>query len=117
MADYSKQRLSASSNGRGIKLVETASPGTLLHTAVSGSTDMDEVWLYVTNNHTAALTVTIEWGGTTNPDDRIQMSIPPRTGLYLLVPGLVLQGGVSVRAFAQTANLLSMFGWVNRITG
>lgn len=117
MATFAKQKLSGSTNGRQIKIAATASPGTLIHTAVAGSVDWDEVWLYVTNNHTAALTLTIQWGGTTNPDDSIPMSIPSKTGLYLIVPGLVLQNGLAVRAYAQTTNLLTISGWVNRIVG
>lgn len=116
MATYSKYRLSGSSNGRQIKVGATATPGTLIHTAVTGTIDMDEIWLYVTNNHTAALSLTIEFGGTSSPDDLIQMSIPAKTGLFLIVPGFLLNNSLVVRAFAQTANLLCISGWVNRIT-
>jgi hypothetical protein len=100
-----------------IKIAQTATPGTLLHTAVAGIVDQDEVWLYVTNNHTANLTLTLELGGVTSPDDLVQFSVPFKSGLYLILPGFVFNGGVAIRAFAQTANLLSISGWVNRITG
>jgi hypothetical protein len=116
MATYSKLKLSGSTNGRQIKLAATSTPGTLIHTAVAGTVDMDEVWLYVTNNHTASLSLTIEFGGTASPDDLIQMSIPSKQGLYLIVPGFLLNNGLVIRAFAQTANLLCISGWVNRIT-
>lgn len=117
MADFSKLKLSGSTNGRGIKLVPTATPGTLLHTAVPELTSYDEIWLYMTNNHTADVAVTIEFGGTTNPDDRIQMTIPSKTGLYLVVPGLILTNSLIVRAYAATANVISVHGFVNRIVG
>jgi hypothetical protein len=116
MAAYSKNRLSGSTNGRQIKIAATATPGTLIHTAVAGIIDMDEIWVYVTNNHTASLSLTLEWGGVTSPDDLIQMSIPSKTGLYLIVPGFILNNGLVVRAYAQTANLLCVSGWVNRVT-
>jgi hypothetical protein len=116
MAIYEKQKLSGSTNGKQIKLAATSTPGTTVHTAVSGTTDYDEVWLYVTNNHTASVNLTIEWGGTSSPDDLIQMSIPSKTGLYLIVPGLVLQNGLAAKAFASVANVLCISGWVNRIT-
>lgn len=115
MATYTKMRLSGSSNGRAIKIGATATPGTLIHTAVAGTVHLDEIWLYVTNNHTGSLVLTLEFGGTTSPDDLIQMSIPSKTGEFLIVPGFVLQNGLAVRAFAQTANLLCIQGWVNRI--
>ena len=42
-----------------------------------------------------------------------------QAGLYLVVPGLVIQGNATakvVRAFAATASQISIFGYVNRIT-
>jgi len=116
MATFTKLKLSGSTDGKQIKVAATATPGTTIHTAVSGTSDYDEIWLYVTNNHTAAVALTIEFGGTTSPDDLIQQSIPAKTGLYLLVPGLVLQNGAVVKAFAGTTNVISVSGWVNRIT-
>lgn len=115
MAQFIKEKLSGSTDGRQIKVAATASPGTLIHTAVSGIIDWDEIWVYATNNHTAALSFVVQWGGTSSPDDLIQMSIPSKTGLYLVVPGLVLRNGSIVRAYAGSANLICVSGWVNRI--
>lgn len=115
MAQFTKELLSGSTDGKQILVAATASPGTLIHTAVAGLIDKDEIWLYATNNHTAALALTVQWGGTSSPADHIQMSIPSKSGLYLLVPGLVLRNGMIVRAFAGTTNLISISGWVNRI--
>lgn len=116
MATYTKEKLSGSANGKQIKIAATATPGTLIHQAVSGIVNMDEIWLYVTNNHTASVALTIEFGGTTSPDDLIQMSIPSKTGLFLIIPGLLLNNSLAVRAFAGSANLICVSGWVNRIT-
>jgi len=116
MAGYTKKQLSGSTNGKQIKVAATASPGTLIHTAVSGIVDFDEVWLYVTNNHTANLAITVQLGGTTSPDDLIQLTVPFKSGLYLVVPGIPLNNGQIVRVFAASANLISVSGWVNRIT-
>jgi len=112
---YTKQALSGSTNGRQILIAAVATPGTLIHTATAGIVNMDEVWIYVTNNHTANLALTIQFGGTTSPNDLIQMTIPTKSGLYLVVPGLIINNGLIVRAFAQTTNLLSISGWVNHI--
>jgi hypothetical protein len=116
MATYTKIGHSGSTNGKQIKVAATSTPGTLIHTAQSGTSNFDEVWIYVTNNHTASVNLTIEWGGTTSTDDLIQQAIPAKTGLYLLVPGLVLQNSLVVRAFAATTNVISVSGWVNRIS-
>jgi len=114
MATFSKQFLSGSSNGRQIKVAATATAGTTIHTA--HATDKDETWIYCVNSDTTARKLTIELGGTTAPDDLIEVTIPPEDGLVLVVPGLVLSGSVVVRAFAETANVLLISGYVNRIT-
>jgi hypothetical protein len=116
MAQYSKHKLSESTSGRGIKIAATSSPGTLLHTAVAGILDQDEVWLYAVNNHSANLELTLQLGGNTSPDDLVRFSVPFKSGLYLIVPGFVFNNGVAIRAFAATANLITVHGWVNRIT-
>jgi hypothetical protein len=116
MATYSKQKLSSSTDGRGIKVVATATAGTAIHTAVAGSSDWDEVYIYAVNAHTADVILTLEWGGVTDPDDLIEFTIPYKNGLYLVTPGLILQNGLGIAAFAATANVISIFGFVNRIT-
>lgn len=116
MAAFTKQKLSGSTDGKQIKIAAVATPGTPIHTAVAGVTDYDEIWLWVTNNHTATVNLIIEWGGVASPDDLIQMSIPSKSGLYLVIPGWVLQNGQSVKAFAGTANVLCVNGFVNHIS-
>jgi hypothetical protein len=62
--------------------------------------------------------MTLQWGGTTGVDDDITFTVPSQTGLYLVVPGLVLNGNATplvVRAFADIANTVVLTGYVNRI--
>lgn len=113
---YVKEFLSGSTNGKQIKIVQTATTGTLIHTAVTGTASKDEIYIYVTNNHTTVVNLTIEWGGVSSPDDLIQQSIPAKSGKYLIVAGECLNNGLVVRAFASVANVLSIGGFVNRIT-
>lgn len=115
MATFSKIALSGSTNGKQIKVGATSTPGTTIHTAGSGTTNYDEVWIYAMNNHTSSVNLTIEWGGTTSPDDLVQMSIPSKQGIYLVIPGWVIQNSLVVKAFAGTTNVISIGGWVNRI--
>jgi len=116
MATYQKRILSGSTSGRGIKVAATATAGTLIHTAVAGAIDIDETFLYAWNSHTLTVKLTLEWGGVTAPDDNISLNIEPNSGLYLDAPGLPLQGGLVIRAFASVANVIVVFGYVNRIT-
>jgi|GEM_PF-418260 hypothetical protein len=114
--EWKKRRLSASVDGRGIKVGATATPGTLVHQATPSlaANEWDEVWLYVVNSSAAAVKLTLESGGTTNPDDQIELTIPPENGLQQVMPGLILQNSREVRAFAATANVLVLHGFVNR---
>jgi hypothetical protein len=109
-----KVRLSGGTNGRQIKVAATATAGTLIHTA--DATALDEIYLWAFNSSTAALKLTIELGGVTSPDDLIEQTIAAEDGYALVVPGLPLTGGVVVRAFCASANLVMLNGFVNRIT-
>ncbi len=115
MATFSKQKFSESTNGRQIKVVATASSGTLIHTA--HATAFDEVWLYAVNDTATDRLLTIQWGGTTTTDDDIEYTVKAQNGLYLIIPGLILTGSATIRAFcAAAANAIQISGYVNRIT-
>lgn len=116
MSTFTKLKLSGSTDGKQIKIVATGTPGTTIHTAVVGVSDYDEIWLWATNNHTSAVNLTIEFGGVASPDDLIQLSVPSKSGLYLVIPGWVLQNSQVVKAFAATANVICIGGFVNRVS-
>lgn len=113
-----KRKLSGSTDGKAIKVAATATPGTTIHTAVAGTTagTFDEIWLWAFNSHTADVLLTLEWGGTTDPDNIIEVTIPYQSGLVPIIPGLILQNGMTVAAFAGTANVITILGYVNAIT-
>lgn len=115
MTTYTKRVFSGSTNGKGTKITQTSTPGDLIHTAVTGTTDFDEIWLYAYNHHTSAVVITLEFGGVTVPDNIIKVTIPSQPGLVPILPGLILQNGLLLRAFAADANLVTLYGWVNRI--
>ena len=119
MATFTKQILSGSADGRAIKVAATATPGTLIHTGSAINSVLEEIWLYAQNTDTTARKLTIEWGGTTAPDDLIELTVGPETGLVLVAPGLLIKGNSTsaliVRAFAATANVITIHGYVNRI--
>lgn len=116
MATYAKQLLSGSTNGKQIKVAATATPGTTIHTAVTGTSDFDEIWIWAVNSSSGDVKLTLEWGGTTDPDDLIEVTIPAEQGKVLIIPGLLLQNELVVKAFAGTANVILISGFVNRIT-
>lgn len=115
MATFTKLVLSGSTNGKLIKVTGTAT-GTAVTIHTAHSTDEDEIWIFANNTSTSDVKLTIEWGGTTSPDDLIEVTIPAEGGLVLVVPGLILTNSLLAKAFAGTANVINVSGFVNRIT-
>ena len=113
-ATFSKLKLSGSTDGKQIKVVATATAGTTIHTA--HATALDEVWLWAVNSSTTAVKLTVEWGEATAPDGNIEVTVPGESGYLMVVPGLILTNSLVVKAFAGTANVLLVNGYVNRIT-
>lgn len=108
--------LSGSDAGRQIKVAATSTPGTAIHTAVlEQQGGWDEIWLWATNSDSAARKLTIEWGGTSSPDDLIEVNLVSEGGQVWIVRGGRLSNGRVVRAFASSANVVMVGGYVNRI--
>ena len=119
MASFAKTTLSGSTDGRAVKVVATSTAGTTIHTGSSTATTYDEIWLYAQNTSAADVKLTLEWGGTTSPDDLIEVTITTEAGLTLVSPGLLLKGNATplvVKAFAASANVVTLHGFVNQIT-
>lgn len=115
MPTFSKLPLSVSTQGRGI-LLSTST--TNLHVTGSSTSVLDEVWLYAHNTSTNDVKVTIQFGNTST-GDLIESIVKAESGLFLVLPGLILTGtgsaGNTVSGFAATASVVNIFGYVNRI--
>ena len=119
MATFTKTKLSGSTDGMAIKLTGNTSGGAVtVHTAVAGTTvgTFDEIWIYANNTSTSAVKLTIEWGTATAADGNIELTIAAEAGLVLVIPGLILQNSKIVKAFAGTADVILLTGFVNAIT-
>jgi hypothetical protein len=114
MATFSKQILSGSTNGKQIKVAAIATAGTTIHAA--HATALDEIWIYAVNSSSSSVKLTIEYGEATAPDGNIEVTVLPEAGLVTIIPGLILTGSLVVKAFAGTANVIMLSGYVNRIT-
>ena len=111
---FTKVILSGSTSGKQIKVAATATAGTTIHTA--HATSLDEIWLWAVNSSATAVKLTVEWGEATAPDGNIEVTVPGESGYLMVVPGLILTGSLVVKAFAGTANVLLVNGYVNRIS-
>ena len=122
MATFTKKTLEpagSTGTGLGIKVAATSTAGTAIHTGSATATTIDEVWLYAVNSSASSVKLTLEWGEATAPDGNIEFNVPAESGLYLITPGLLLQGNATakvVKAFAATTNVIIIHGFVNRIT-
>lgn len=117
MAVFSKKILSASTNGKAVSVAATTSPGTTIHTASTDPLVFQEVWLYASNYDSVSHRLTIEFGGSATADG-ISIILDPYNGLSLIVPGFVIVGNATplvVKAYADTANKISVYGYVNEI--
>ena len=118
MATFTKTKLSGSTDGRAIKVAATATAGDTIHTGSGTATTYDEIWIYAQNTSASDVKLTLEWGGTTAPDDLIELTITTEAGLTLVAPGLLIKGNASpliVKAFAATTNVITLHGYVNQI--
>lgn len=116
MATATKQALSGSTNGKQIVVAGTNAAGaTTIHTAVTGTGSYDEIWLYAYNDNATSVNLVILWGGTSEPANRIQLLIPAQSGRILVWDGGVLNNGLIVKAYAATASVINIDGFVNNI--
>jgi hypothetical protein len=113
-----KEFLSAGGGGVPVLIAATATPGTNVHITGISADVKDEITLELQNNHTADVTVTIEWAGTALVNQIIR-TLTSKSGLALVIPGNPLAGdgvaGRSVAIFASVANVIAAHGYVNRI--
>jgi len=116
---FSKEILTGSTNGLGIKVTGTSTAATVtVHTAISGTTSFDLVTLYAQNDDAdgETRTLTIEFGGASDPDNQIVVPVPCKVGPVLVCEQLPLRNALTVEAFADEANDVMIYGYVDRVT-
>ena len=115
MATYTKKFLSQSVNGKQIKIASGSNPGQTIHTAVAGTASIDEIWIWAYNDGPNTAAVIILFGGTNEPDNKIEISIPTQAGRLLVCDGMCLNNGLVVSAYATASNQIMLDGYVNNI--
>lgn len=106
-----ESELNGSTNGRPIPVAATATPGTTIHTA--GASGFEKVWLYATNVTALDATLTIEWGGTSDPGDHIVKSyrIPAFSAPIRVTDGQIIKGSCLIRAFCSSGSAINITGF------
>ena len=109
------------SNGNSGVLVsgsDESSTWNLVHT----STTTDEVWLYGMNTLDVSVTLNVGWCSTVSAGipngSTITVDLPALSGVFLVVPGLVMPASRSILVNVDTddtANGVVVYGFVNSI--
>ena len=117
MAVFTGAPLSGSTNGRPIPVVAVATAGTLIHTAVAGTSAFDELFMWASNVTATPATLTVEFGGVADPGDHLinAYSIAANSGAIPVSLGQRVQGAVAIRAFSGTASAINITGYYNRV--
>lgn len=110
--DLSRQLLSGSTDGLGVKVVATATAGTTIHTA--HATSLDALYVNAFNSDSSDRLLTLEMGGATDPDNIIEITVAAGTYIPVL-QGEILTNSKVLRAFAAAANVIVLYGYVNRM--
>lgn len=114
MSTITKLNPSGSTNGQPVAVAATASPGTTFHTASATAGVQDEIYMYLTNTDSVQRTVKVQFGGVA-ANDEIDFPVPAGDTI-LAIAGVPVTGSVIVAAYADAANKVNMFGYVNRIS-
>jgi hypothetical protein len=114
---FERVKLSGSTDGRPILInsEDYLTPITI-HTAASGTTSWDEVWLWASNLGIYEKIIRLHWG--TSTGYILTLSLPPRVGMMSLAPGFMIRNGLVVSAWAALyqGSFVNIAGYVNRIT-
>ena len=126
MATYSKEYLSTSTLGEPTLMTSTsAGSPTPIHVTGTSATVEDELWLYASTSHSAAVELILFFGYATGsvptaPASTVYQTITTKAGMTLVIPGLVMTGSgsvtTSVSAYDVTGSVINVWGYVNRIT-
>ena len=111
--------LSGQSNGKNIKITATTSGGAqTIHTVASGTTSVDFLTIEACHVDSANATTGL-WllmGGTSVPDDVVYIELDHGAGPTMVQDKRLMQNGVIVKAYAQHASHIVVYGYFQRYT-
>jgi hypothetical protein len=112
MAIPVESELNGSTNGKPIPIAAIATPGTSIHTA--GASGFEKVWLYASNVTALDATLTVEWGGTSDPGDHLIKSyrIPAFSSPIRIADGQIIKASLVIRAFGSVGSAINITGFV-----
>ena len=110
------QRLPLSFSDAGRMILATEGSDIPVHRAISGQVGFDDVWLWLTNRHTADIVVAILWGSGASVDLLQVNAVALRT--TLVIPGWSISNenliSVNCPASGGYTDPISVYGYINR---
>ncbi len=114
MAD-SFVKLSGSTDGKGIKVTGTTSAADVtLHTAHATALDLVTLWAVNNDADGETRTLTVAFGGETDPDNLIIVPVPCKLGPVLVCDRFPATNSIVIGAWADEANDVQVYGLVAR---
>ena len=108
---FSREPLSAAPTGIPFPVSATGTPGNTIHICTSSLVGYDEIYVWVSNISAAKATLSILFGNGFLCKD---VSIPANSPPIPIITGQGSRNGLPVTAYSNTANVLNLFGFVNR---
>lgn len=110
-------KLSGSTDGKGVKVTGTGTGSTVtVHTAHATALDFVTLWAQNNDVDSETRTLTIEWGGTTDPDNLLVVSVPAKAGPVAICDRLPITNSLVIKAFSDEANDVVIYGHVVRVS-
>ena len=116
MATVAKLKFSGSSDGEPVIITATSSTNAItVHTCTTGTGDAtyDEMYLWGYNNTSGTVDLTVEYGDTSHP---VVQTLTGKAGETLVLPGLIGNTSLVIKAFKSSTAVVGVSGFVNRIS-
>lgn len=115
--NFTKIPLTGSTDFVPIKVTQTAiATGDTVHTAGAAQPNFDELYVFATNTDSSDRTLTLAYGGTTDPDNMVckNIKLSANSGPTPIIYGLAVTNAKVLKASASVANVITLTGFVNR---
>jgi hypothetical protein len=117
--DITTGYLSGQTDGKNILITATTSGGAqTIHTVASGTTTLDFITIEACNVNASHATngLYLLMGGTTVPDDVIHIDLSHGEGAVMIQDHRLMQNGMIIKAYADNASGIVVYGYYQRYT-
>lgn len=111
--------LSGQTNGKNILITATTLGGAqTIHTVASGTTTLEFITIEACNVNAshASSGLWLLMGGTASPDDLIHLDLAHGDGAFVVQDKRLMQNGLVIKAYADNANAIAVYGYYQRYT-